>query len=486
MWVELQATIRCRACGEASAVNGAVQSLPCLSCGAALTLSSELWPNALRDVCETATSLGHNATTKSELEAGSGKLTVSLRAANAQCPHCEAAWDRPSTSCPSCQHAVTMRSIGDFTLVAEDPGLLGGAATVPQTISCSGCGAALVASGASRAVRCEHCNQESVVPDPVWRRIHAPRSVARWYVFREGTLARKQIKVEIHEGLVADAARLYLGGKHDDNVIFGLIALDRRTGELAWSIDLEKHGLQMVKLAIRGTEVFAIGHPTGGIVVFDTATGRELRRFDASMMTQIAPDPDGTVLVFPATQPLHRLGPKGEQVPLWPSAGFLKGLFGGGGPKSLSGEIGMGHDGELRVASMGGQVERRERSGKLRWSIKIPKVHNPSCAPCASSDGTTWAVYGTGGGAMTAEEILPSMEAMMKGTANLSVLVRISADGQDVRVVRNSGMKELRNLAVAPDGEVWVEADGMMFHLDARGELIDQRYMRLYGEPDAE
>lgn len=484
MWVEVQATIRCRACGEASAVNGAVEALSCLSCGAALAISGELWPNALRDVWETASSLGANATTKREFEAASGKLTIALRATEAQCPHCEASLREPSTSCPSCHRGIAVRALAGFSVVAEDPGGHAGA-TVPQTIHCAGCGAALVASGTSRTIACEHCSQENVVPDPVWRRIHAPQAVARWYLHREGALASQRVKVELHQGLVVDGARLYLGGKLDHVAIWSLIALDRRTGALAWSVDLERHGLQMIKLALWGDQVFAIGVPTGGVQVFEASSGRPLRRFDAPMMAQIAPDPDGSVLVYDPTKPLKRLGPDGKEVPVWPPVGFLKGMFGGGGPKTLSGEIAIGHDGDLRVA-WAGHVDRRDRSGKVRWSVTVPNVNTAHGAPAAASDGTTWAVFRTAGGTMTVDQVQASMESMLAGTANLSVLVRISADGQDVRVVRQSGMMEFTDLAVAPDGEVWVAAEGTVFHLDARGELIDQRRMRLYDEPELE
>lgn len=467
MWISIQASASCPACGETTAVNAATERMRCTGCGATMPIAVALWEGALSDARATVEQIGSNVTTNRSFDAGGTELTIALCGEVARCPHCEAEWaETPGEGCPACGHDVLVRALGAHQLVGEDPGAVGGAIgeRVAQTITCSGCGGALPATGEARGVTCGHCGRDTVVPDAVWRRIHAPSAVARWYLRAEG-VAAKPVAIRVHGALAADDDRVYVLGQIDHAAPFSLIALDRRTRTPCWSVDLQRFGIDMGGLTLRDGELVAWSLVQPETHAFDPATGRSLgtRPGLSGPMRRVAADPDGSLLVD-GIKGLQRVGADGQASALWPPAGCLGRLF-DRRPRELS-QHAFGHDGDLR-GLYANRVLRLDPTGATRWSLDVSGVNVAIVPPAAARDGTTWVVFRTVGGTMTVEQML---EPQSEST---SALIRIDADGKRATVVRESGYEEFNALAVTPDGAVWVaDLDGRLFHLDADGKLL--------------
>jgi hypothetical protein len=482
LWIRLQASARCRACAELTPVNAAVEQLACASCGASFTLRGELWCSVLEDAVEAARELDANATTSRSFDAQGVTLSVAITTVPPSCPHCEAAWASvPDGSCPSCASEVSVRGLGPGTLVGEDRHLLAAErrSPVPETLSCSGCGSPMSASGSTRKLVCESCTRETVIPDEIWRRLHAPSSVASWWLATAGASElglRQRVRPT---SLAAGPNRLYALATYGDTP-FALLGVQLAPLALRWMVDLDATGrsqLAMGTVVLQGNELFATYLLAKTIEVFDANTGRHLRTLAVpASLSDIAVDPDGSIVCATVSAGVIRLDASGRELPLW-SKGWLARLFGGGGSARRmvegGGKLAVGHDGELRFVH-GNTIGRVGRGGERRWTVEIPDVNGAIVSPAAAADGTTWAVFRTVGGAMTAEQILEHTAAMLAGEQqSASALVRVSPDGRQADVVRRSGDDEYTSLAVTPDGEVWLATGaGELLRLAANGDLL--------------
>jgi hypothetical protein len=485
LWLRLQASARCRACAELTPVNAAVERLACASCGASFTLRGDLWRNVLEDAVTTARELDANATTSRNFDPQGMTLSVAITAVPPSCPHCEAAWASvPDGSCPNCASEVSVRELGPGTLVGEDRHLLAAErrAPEPETLSCSGCGSPMSASGSSRKLVCESCARETVIPDEIWRRLHAPSSVANWWLVTEGSVElglRHRLRPT---STAAGSNRLYALATYGDTP-FSLLAVQLSPLALRWMVDLEAIGhaqLGVGTVVLRGNELFAFHLLAKAIEVFDTDTGRHLRTVAVpASLTDVAVDPDGSIVCVTVTGGVIRVDASGRELPLW-SRGWLARLFGGGGSArrmvESGGKLAVGHDGELRFVQAN-TIGRIGRGGERRWMVEIADVNGAIVSPAAAADGTTWAVFRTVGGTMTAEQLLEQTVAMLAGNRqSTSALVRVSPDGAQVDVVRRSGDDEYTSLAVTPEGEVWLgTGEGELLQLAANGDLLWQQ-----------
>jgi outer membrane protein assembly factor BamB len=486
-WIRLQASTRCLACAEITAVNAALEQLSCAGCGAAFTLREELWQSALTEARSLADDLEANATTSRSFDVQGMTLKLAISAVDATCPHCDAAWNQlPDRACPACATAVSVRPYGPGTLVGEDSHMLAGdrRQVVPQTLSCSGCGSPLSAQGTTRTLVCGSCTRETVIPDEIWRRLHAPRAVASWYLFAGGTtqpgLRRRLQPID----LVASSGRLFALAYYPD-APNTLMAVQIDPLAIDWMIDLSaRAGQPPTALTVRGGELSSYKYGSRAIEIFDANTGAHIRTLTAPKpILDMAADPDGSLVCQTMADGLIRIDAQGNALPLWPEQGWAARIFRRDGsvegPPSRrmasvsGGRIGMGHDKELRVIA-GDSLGRLGRDGELRWSVRIPGVNVAVVAPAAAADGTTWAVFRTVGGSMTAEQLMAQVEAMAEGHEQSScVLVRVSADGVKIEPVRCSGVEEYTMLAVTPEGEVWLATGvGEVLRLAASGELL--------------
>jgi hypothetical protein len=484
VWIRLQAGARCLACSELTPVNAAVGRLACASCGASFTLRDELWRNMLEDAVAAARELDANATTSRSFDAQGVTLNLAITLVPPSCPHCEAVWGSvPDGSCPSCASEVSVRELGPGTLIAEDQHLLAAErrAPVPETLSCTGCGSPLSASGATRTLVCESCTRETVIPDEIWRRLHAPSSVANWWLVTEGAVEPGLRRRFRPSSLAAGTNRLYALATYGDTP-FTLLAIQPAPLALRWMVDLDAAGhtqLAMGSVVLRGNELFAFYLLAKAIEVFDADTGRHLRTLEVpASLTDIAVDSDGSIVCVTVSAGVMRLDAGGRPLPLW-SKGWWARLFGGGGSArrmvESGGKLAVGHDGELRFVHAN-MIGRLGRGGERRWTVEVPNVNVAMVSPAAAADGTTWAVFRTVGGTMTAEQMLEHAAAMMAGhRQSASALIRVSPDGMRVDVVRRSGDDEYTSLAVTPEGEVWLSTGEELLRLAANGDLLWQQ-----------
>lgn len=477
-WIRIQASARCLACDEVTPVNAAVEGLSCVGCGAEFTVRDALWESALEEAQSYAEQLDTNATTSRTFDVQGVTLTLAIAAVDASCPHCQKAWNvLPDHACPACHTAVSVRAFARGSLVGEDRHMLAGERRElePQTLSCSGCGAPLLADGDTRKLVCAACTRETVVPDEIWRRIHAPSAVATWYLFADGARAqglRGQLRAF---ELAAGPGVVYLLGGYADTPS-ALLALEVEPLGIRWMVDLEVIGKAgLMGLCAWGDELFAYRQATRAIEVFDAHTGAHRRTTTApAQIMDVAADPDGTLVCKTMTGSVIRFDAQGGEQPLWPKRGFFAGLFGGRRQTELaSGRVGVGLDGELRTVS-GASIGRVARNGEIRWTVDAQGVNVSIVAPTAAPDGTTWAVFRTVGGTMTVEDLLAFTEAMANGEEqSSSALIRVGAEGGSATVVRRSGQDEYTALAVTAEGEVWLATgDGQLMRLAPDGELL--------------
>ncbi|PRP92845.1 hypothetical protein ENSA5_46770 [Enhygromyxa salina] len=477
-WVRLQASTRCLACTEVTAVNAAVDGLACVGCGAEFAIPEQLWDSALAEAREIAEQLDNNATTSRSFDAQGMTLNLAIAAVDATCPHCRQPWNAlPERACPACATAVSVRAFAAGTLVGEDVHMLARERRelAPQTLSCSGCGAPLTAEGDTRKLECGACGRETVVPDEVWRRLHAPRAVASWYLYG-GASRAPGLRGRLHAfDLAAGAGVVYAVGSHGDTP-FALLALDTDPLGIRWMVDLESIGkARLMSLCAWADELFGYCEGLRTIEVFDAQTGAHLRTTTAPQpVINVAPDPDGTLVCQTMSGGRIRIDAEGREQPLWPKRGLFAGLFGARRlAEEAGGRLGVGLDGELRIV-LGDKVGRVARSGEIRWSVPAPSVNVSIVTPVASPDGTTWAVFRTVGGTMSVEQMLAFTEAMVSGEEqSSSVLVRVGGDGEGMAAVRPSDQEEYTSLAVTAEGEVWLATgDGQLMRLDRDGQLL--------------
>jgi hypothetical protein len=153
--------------------------------------------------------------------------------------------------CPQCGEAgvaIVVRPVPrplvpphlDFVThaIGEDPELLPGAranvaapsAAKPVLFPCPACNASLPVDGTSRTVECTYCRATAYLPDDLWRRLHPPRRIERWYLWIEENSAtiRRMRRAGTWLGLWAGMIFLGFGGG------LGMLAFGLDTGQPAW------------------------------------------------------------------------------------------------------------------------------------------------------------------------------------------------------------------------------------------------------------
>ena len=461
-----------------------VDRLTCIHCGADFSIVPDLWANILGEAQQTGRGLESNAIGRMEFDGRGLELSMSVKADPPTCPHCEAAWSSPPVQgCHACHTAISVRSYESVTLVAEDAQLVAGhqRRVEPVSISCNGCGAPIPVTGRDRALTCASCSRQNVVPDEIWRRVHAPHHVATWYVVGGGQRRAKLRRFDPLD-LAAGSDAVYILGRHGDTANV-LVALDAETPRVRWSADMTEYGM-LNRLAAGSGQVLAYVKGGQTVEVFDGATGRHVRRLSLPQMcSDIVPDPDGTYLARGPTSGLYRLDANGEASAPWPRRSWFARLFEStldheAPPRSnmtvcAGGRLGMGQDGELRITAKN-WVARFARDGKMRWRVQIPGANTAIVPPGASKDGKTLAVFRTVGGNMTVQDVSAMMAQVASGQeTDASGLFEISADGRNATLVRGSGPEEFTALAVMPTGDVWAsDLDAALFRLDAQRELV--------------
>ncbi len=481
MWVGIQASVECGACGEKTAANAAVGSLCCGSCGADLSIHPDLWASSLQTAAEDGPTMDVGAVRDMQHHQGGATLFLRMSRQGAKCAHCSADLSdtRPagdSTTCPGCATELSVRTMGGVPglLVGEDRSLVRGEArsdVAPEQVACPGCGSPVGVDGSERAPKCPSCDSALVVPDEVWRRVHAPGSVSTWYVFSDhegseafdGDLAFSALEVGA-DGVV------YGIGYHDgDERVF---AFDTQRRQLLWATPCSNYG--DCDLLLTDGVLWARDTDQSTLRGLDPATGADCASisFDGVRgVVGLAAGGDGTLVacLYPDMQ-LVRVAADGSERPLWPPAGFFARWFGSNGyvhtapvarpTKLAQGITKLVHrpGGGLHVIAAGGGVSLGTvgKTGDLEQSTTLPVVSFDNSAG-AAPDGTVHVVGLRSEGC---------------------VWLRVRGDTVDeIREVAHTDVGESgvglvsSTLAVGPDGDVWFGDVGGLERFDADGKL---------------
>jgi len=213
------------------------------------------------------------------LSTGDVELTLALTRVQASCPSCGGDWgDAPIDPCPHCELPVSIRRLGQLSLVAEDPALLAGeqSAAEAESIDCPSCGTPISTEGDARKLPCPSCSREVVIPDALWRRLHAPSSVATWWLHSDGGASDSELTtpLDLIHAMCADDNHVYIvaGYKHKHV----LIAMKNRM--IAWMADLKTAGsiATTTRVCCSPSAVHIYGLMARGVTHFDPSTGEQV------------------------------------------------------------------------------------------------------------------------------------------------------------------------------------------------------------------
>lgn len=484
MLIRVQATVRCGACEELSALNALLTSSACAGCGALVDLPEESWAAVLEDVAERGGALAPAESIAVDWDGPAGAVRLQLARVKPTCPHCDEPWPRVNGpfSCPGCDEAISVREPPHGAgavrrIIGEDRALLEGRRnTTLETLSCPGCGAPLTADGSARKLRCGACDAEAVLPDEIWRRLHAPRQVAPWFLALGGAGSEEVLgKDLLVSNLSVDAeGRLLICGIYDDTP--ALLCVEADPVRLVWTCNLS---------AELGDELpYAAPLPDGRIAVYDQDSrqihliegtkGERVGGFSiARPLRDLVADHDGTLLaVTVGDLQLVRYDTTGASRPVWPRLGclgsfmafFTGSAFDQPGHRMQAvhyGRWARGHDGFLRLQTVL-HLGRFDRDSWLTWSCMPDGELSPSLdiAPGAAADGTTFATC------------VQRQHDDMDG-----LIVRVKPDGSGSTVIARRKGEAFTGLAVLPDGRVWATTPLEIQLMDRDGKLLWRRRM---------
>jgi DNA-directed RNA polymerase subunit RPC12/RpoP len=191
----IELRIACPRCGASVPIDTVTPSVVCEQCQYQVMLNVEMWRAALGGVDQDVVRFG-----RGYLRPGPPPdPTIGCRVdwlrgrAEPTCRRCGGRTrvdvERNACVCAACGEAREIEAAPDWlTLIV--PWVIGYVSDPPPAerprepigITCTQCGAPMLADGTARLVRCEYCKVQNVLPDAVWAALHPPRVPRRFWV----------------------------------------------------------------------------------------------------------------------------------------------------------------------------------------------------------------------------------------------------------------------------------------------------------------
>ncbi|PLW92350.1 MAG: hypothetical protein C0592_11225, partial [Marinilabiliales bacterium] len=231
----LEITTRCVHCGDAIAINSAVNKFWCPGCKGLTRFPNELWTMLLDEISNTAGEMSRGEARSTSIDdANTGTVRISFRKTDLHCPECKepiAFHEGEKLTCDACGTHVFTRKVpasmgkkGFNYFINEDPYQVEEEkddtyTRHPAEISCTNCGASIEADGSKRLVNCQHCDTDMMLPDGIWYRLNPSEKIRPWYFAWRAQMDKKPDNLEfedIYDICCDDDKILYCIGENTD------------------------------------------------------------------------------------------------------------------------------------------------------------------------------------------------------------------------------------------------------------------------------
>ncbi len=363
--IQLEITTRCKTCGDAVALNAAVNKVWCPKCNGQVAISSKLWTLLFNEVAETAKNIHLGEARRISVNDNkTGTVRLVMRKNSAFCPECKEIIssilaDNNKIVCKNCNTSLTVRNKSDGIsskqlayFFSEDKYQLEEAkqkSNIQKTeeIDCNNCGGSLDVDGSARLVDCPYCQSKNMLSDQVWHRLHPSAKVRIWNIGLKSETA-KDIKVwtfnSVEDVCYGKENTLYCTGKNEGDD-FALWAMTPKA-ELKWMTLLPDNSTWgEYKIALLPNNQLLVWNKaeTHHACIYDAKTGEFIKKiggleplnakkhhFDLYHCNSLATDPDGTIICLIALRIL-RYSKDGEGIYTWGKPSFfgkkLKALY---------------------------------------------------------------------------------------------------------------------------------------------------------------
>ena len=515
--VSIKVSITCPDCESSVPLNALIPSIECSSCGAAIDLSMDVWKTVLDDAIEeapfTEEGMGSSMSvfgnykysmvrgrlqpryqgTKDEIE--DDVIFAGLKKSYVTHPE-----TGEKTSVRELPPMYSSEFAGVVALVGEESSLIPGEnkenaievtdSSQPVAFACPQCGGNLVVSGEQRLETCKYCETRVYLPDDLWRILHPIKTKRTWFLLCDFSKKPFTWESDVESAVFVGDDRFCVVVENDygDHPIIACLNRDRTPiwtrDDIDLSCDTEDFppGLMrtpegnLLAMDNIGKDLLVISSEDGSVIrsIKEQSKAAEgLPHFTMEECSGITCLPSGDIIMLryqrqraDSRSILLRFDCNGNSLPLWKKGqaeeekktGFWERLVEKFSSVQLTGanyiqdfgnyqekvkesalELGAGSDGSVYMLCYK-RLAAFSPSGKKRYVIEIP-CSTVYGRPVANSQGEVFVISNS--------------------NIDSTQILKISADGQTISVVAESGEDEdewssLRTLILEPDGTLHV------------------------------
>lgn len=515
--VSIKVSITCPDCESSVPLNALIPSIECPSCGAVLDLSMDVWKTVLDDAIEEApfTEEGTGSSTsvfgnykysmvrgrlrpryqgtKEEIEEDA--ILAGLKMSYVTHPE-----TGEKTSVRELPPMYSSEFAGVVALIGEESSLIPGEnegiaievadSSQPVAFECPQCGGNLVVSGERRLETCKYCETRVYLPDDLWRILHPIKTKRTWFLLCDFSKKPFTWESDVESAVFVgdDKFCVVVENDYGDFPIIACLNRDRTPiwtrDDIDLSCDTEDfppglmrtpHG-NLLAMDNNGKDLLIISSEDGSVIrsIKEQSKAAEgLPHFTMDECSGITCLPCGDIVMLrylkhgvDSRSILLRFDSNGNPLPLWKKgqaeeekkAGFWERLVKKFSTVQLTGanyiqdfgnyqekvkesalELCAGSDGSVYMLRYK-RLAAFSPSGKKKYVIEIP-CSSMFGRPVANSPGEVFVISNSNN--------------------DSTQILKISADGQTISVVAESGEDEdewssLRTLILEPDGTLHV------------------------------